>query len=241
MQLTTRDVAGLLNVSEKTIYRWIEQKTIPSYRMNNQYRLNRAEILAWAMAGKGRVSPRIFQEPETEGLPMPALSDAFQEGGIHYRLEGAGKETALRSIVEVIHLPPGLDREFLFEVLLAREALGSTAVGDGIAIPHVRNPLVLHVAAPSISLCFFDEAVDFGALDGLPVQAFFCLISPSIRAHLHLLSRLAYALGNPSFKDAVRRQVSRQEILQEIRKIEEEIDPLAVSSDLPHEPRIGKE
>jgi nitrogen PTS system EIIA component len=227
LQLTTRDVARLLNVSEKTIYRWVEQKSIPAYRINNQYRFNRAEILEWAVSRKVRVSPRIFDEPETSNTPLPTLSEAFHSGGIHYRMEGSDKETALRSIVHTMHLPPDLDREFLFSVLLAREALGSTAVGDGIAIPHVRNPVILQVTAPSVSVCFFDEPVDFGALDGLPVRAFFCIISPSIRAHLHLLSRLAYALGNPGFKSAVRRQASRQELLQEVSRIEHEISSLA--------------
>jgi PTS system nitrogen regulatory IIA component len=231
MQLATRDVARLLNVSEKTIYRWIDQRSIPAYRINGQYRFNRAEILEWAVYQKIQVSPEIFQEPETQGTPMPALSEAFDAGGIHYRLEASDKETALRSMVNVMRLPQELDREFLFKVLLAREGLGSTAVGDGIAIPHVRNPVVLQVTVPSISLCFFEKQVDFGALDGRPVQAFFCLISPSIRAHLHLLSRLAYALGTPTFKDAVRRQAGRQEILLEIKKIESVISCPAAPSD----------
>jgi len=223
MQLSTRDVAALLNVSEKTIYRWVDQGAIPAYRISNQYRFNRAEILEWAVGQKIRVSPSIFDEPETRGQPMPSLSEALEAGGIYYRLEGADKDTALRSIVNMMRLPADLDRGFLFEVLRAREALGSTAIGEGIAIPHVRNPVVLQVAEPSISLCFFDHPVHFGALDGLPVQAFFCIISPSIRTHLHLLSRLAYALGNLAFKDAVKRQAGRQEILGELAGVEAEM------------------
>src|SRR5438034_985186 len=62
-----------------------------------------------------------------------------------------------------------------------REALQSTGVGDGIAIPHVRNPIVLHVSRPMITLCFLERPIDFGALDGKPVHVLFSLISPTVR------------------------------------------------------------
>jgi len=52
MQLTVRDAAKLLAVSEKTIYRWINQGSLPAYRVNEQYRFNRAELLEWATARK---------------------------------------------------------------------------------------------------------------------------------------------------------------------------------------------
>lgn len=50
MRLSVKDVAGLLKVSEKTIYRWIKQETIPCYRVNEQFRFNRSELLEWATA-----------------------------------------------------------------------------------------------------------------------------------------------------------------------------------------------
>ena len=94
----------------------------------------------------------------------------MEVGGIFYRLAGKDKPAVLRSVVEVLRLPDKVDREFLLQVLLAREALESTAIGDGIAIPHVRNPIVLHVPQPVVTLCFLEAPVDFGALDGQPVQ-----------------------------------------------------------------------
>ena len=48
MQLGVRDVAGLFNVSEKTVYRWVKQRKLPVYRVNEQYRFSRAELLEWA-------------------------------------------------------------------------------------------------------------------------------------------------------------------------------------------------
>jgi PTS system nitrogen regulatory IIA component len=209
-----------LSVTDKTIYRWIGQGTIPAYRVNEQYRFNRAELLEWATSRKLNVSAEIFQEPESTAARMPGLLESLQAGGIHYRLSGADRESVLRALVETMRLPEEVDREFLFRVLLAREALGSTGIGDGIAIPHVRNPIVLHVSRPMVTLCFLENSVDFGALDGQPVRTLFALISPTVRAHLHLLSQLAFALRDPSFKNVVSRQGPREEILEEARRIE---------------------
>lgn len=220
MNLTVRDVSGLLKVSEKTVYRWITQGVLPAYRVNEQYRFNRAELLEWATSRKMNVAPELFDEPESSAVPVPGLDAALQAGGIFYRLSGSDKPSALRALVEHLRLPDEVDREFLLRVLLARETLQSTGIGDGIAIPHVRNPIVLHVPRPLITLGFLEHPVEFEAIDGKPVFALFSLISPTVRAHLRLLSRLAFALNDPGFKTAVTRQGSRDEILAEAERIE---------------------
>lgn len=219
MQLSVKDVAEILTVSEKTVYRWIEERKLPGYRLSGQYRFNRAELLEWATANRLNVSPTIFHEKEAQAAPLPLLSEALQDGGVFYRLEGTDKASVLRSVVSVLRLPDEVDREFLLQVLLAREQLGSTAVGNGVAIPHVRNPVVLHVPKPTVTLCFLEKPVDFGALDGKPVQALFTLISPSLRAHVHLLSRLAFALHDSEFQSHIREQAGREELFGSVARI----------------------
>jgi PTS system nitrogen regulatory IIA component len=225
MKLLVKDAARLLDVSEKTIYRWIKQGSIPAYRLNEQHRFNRAELLEWATARRIPLSPEIFREEESETASLPHLAEALREGGIHYRIAGDDKAGVLRHVVEVLRLPPEVDREFLYEVLLAREALGSTAVGNGVAIPHVRNPVILHLERPLVCVCFLERPVDFGSLDGKPVGVLFTLISPTVRAHLHLLSRLAFALRDPRLEDAVARQASREELMAAAERCERDWHP----------------
>ena len=227
MQLNVRDAARILNVSEKTIYRWINQGSLPAYRVNEQYRFNRAELLEWATSKKINVSLEIFQEPESTAAVLPGFVDALEAGGIFYRLGGGDKESVLRAVVETMRLPDEVDREFLFRVLLAREALGSTGIGDGIAIPHVRNPVVLHVPRASICLCFLEKPIDFDSIDQQPVFALFSMVSPTVRAHLHLLSRLSFALHNPDFKSVIMNQSPREEILRTARQVEASLQPAA--------------
>jgi PTS system nitrogen regulatory IIA component len=217
MQLGVHDVARILNVSEKSIYRWIQQGQLPAYKVNDQYRFNRAELLEWANAQKINVSAEIFKEPDATAEETPDLADAIEAGGIFYGVAGHDKESVLRSVVAVMKLPPEMDRDFLLQVLLAREAMASTGMGEGVAIPHVRNPIVLSVNHPAICLCFLEKPVEFGAIDDQPVHTLFTLVTPTVKVHLYLLSRLASALLEPRFKAALIRQASREEILSLVR------------------------
>src|SRR5271169_826281 len=98
MKLSVRDAARLLNVSEKSVYRWIKDGAIPAYQVNDQYRFNRAELLEWATSRRIQVSPEIFAEPEGGETPLPALSEALRMGGIYYRISGTDKASVLHAI-----------------------------------------------------------------------------------------------------------------------------------------------
>ncbi|HEX9873760.1 MAG TPA: PTS sugar transporter subunit IIA, partial [Deferrimonas sp.] len=166
------------------------------------------------------MSPEILQEPETEASPLPLLSDALEAGGIIYRLEGRTRDEALGNIVAQLRLPDEVDRDYLLQVLIARERLASTAVGGGIAFPHPRNPVLLHVTRPTVTLSFLEKPIDFHALDGKPVLILFTLITPTLRSHLHLLSTLGFVLKDRGFRKMLEEEGSREEIFRALRRSE---------------------
>ncbi|HDS17220.1 MAG TPA: helix-turn-helix domain-containing protein [Proteobacteria bacterium] len=224
MNLSVQDIAQLLNVSEDTIHRWIKKSIIPSRKINEQYRFVRSEILEWANARHMKLAPDSFLEKGRNGSTvLPSLVEAISHGGVIYQLPGNDSASVLRSMVALLNLPETVDREFLYQVLLARESLGSTGFGGGVAIPHVRNPVVLNVAKPSVTLCFLEKPIDFQALDGKPVNVLFTLISTTTRVHLHLLSRISYVLHNQRLQDALHEKASQQELLALLTLIEGEI------------------
>jgi len=227
MQIDVKEAAHVLNVSEKTIYRWIKKGDLPSYRINDLYRFNRAELLEWATARHIGVSPEIFADGAREVETLPSLEQAIRAGGIHYRVAGATKTEVLAAIVELMRLPDEVDREFLYNVLVARESLGSTGFGDGVAIPHVRNPIVLHIPRPMVTLCFLETPVEFGAIDGKPVSVLFTMVSSTVRAHLHLLSRLTFGLRLPQLREAVKGQAARETLLAAARAVDLAARPAA--------------
>ncbi|HTS17584.1 MAG TPA: PTS sugar transporter subunit IIA [Verrucomicrobiae bacterium] len=220
MELRVREVAKLFAVPERRIYEWIKERGLPAQRISGQHRFNRVELLEWATAHQVHVSSEIFADAANGSAHPPGFAEALQAGGIFHSVGVSDRESALRTIVTNLPLPADVDREFLVDLFLAREALASTGIGDGIAIPHVRTPIVLHVRTPLVSLCLLAAPVEFGAMDGKPVHALFSLISPTVRTHLHLLSRLAFALRDAGFKGAITRHASAEEILNEARRVE---------------------
>lgn len=197
MQLSVPEVAQFLQVSEDTVYRWIRDRDLPASQYNGIYRVNRVWLLEWAH-DKG--FPLVLDDPDR----LPSLTDALQRGGVHMDIPGATKAEVLRACVDRLPLPQNVDRGYLFGMLAMREQQGSTGFGNGIAIPHARGPILLHVPKPLLAVCYPGHPVDFSAQDGKPVSALFIQVTPTIRTHLHLLSRLGRLLQDNAFVALVR-------------------------------------
>ena len=220
MVLTVRDAAKLLGKSEQQIYRWVDDGAIPFHKVNEQIRFHRAELLEWATAKKLAVKVDIFHDEEMSAEAVPTLADALKAGGIHYKVGGTDRVSVLRAVLGKMPLKDEADREFLLDVLLAREAAGSTGIGDGIAIPHVRSPVVLDGADTLITLCFLDKPVEYGAIDGQPVHTIFSMVSPTIKGHLRMLAKLSAAMLDVGFRAAIVHRVPAEAILAEARRVE---------------------
>ncbi len=221
MRLSIRQVSKLLKVSEKKVVEWIRRGVLRADRVNHQYQLYRSDLLERASSRAIDVRTDIFSASEPAGENAPSLVGALRAGGIFREVHGADKPAILRAIVGKLALPPDIDRASVTQLLLAREAMGSTAIGEGIAIPHVRRPIIMGGSPASIALCFLEHPVDFGAFDGQPVFAVFLLITPTARTHLQLLSRLSSALHDSDLTAALARRAPSEEILAEFQKVED--------------------
>jgi len=221
MRLTVRDAATLLHVAEHEILSGIRDGSLPAHRWRERYLLNGVELMEWAGARGIPLTAEIVESLGASG--SLTLTEALRLGGIHHDVPGSDKEGVLRAAVERLSLPADADREYLVQALLAREAMGSTAVGRGIAIPHVRRPVVLDVPHAAVSLCVLSSPVEYGAPDGEPVRAFFLIISPTVRAHLKLLARLAHVLRDPSLNELIAGDAASADILERVESLEQGI------------------
>jgi nitrogen PTS system EIIA component len=223
MKITAREAARLLAVAETQVYRWVDGGAIPHYLVNHQPRFARTELLEWATTRRLPVSPELFQSDE--GDQAPGLADALERGGIHRGVGGDTREAVLRAAVARV---PGLDaadRTLLGDLLLARGSAGCTPLGDGIAIPHVRSPVVCPGQQAAVTLCFLASPLPVRAPDGQPAHTLFLIVSPAIATHLQLLSKLSLALLDPDCKQAVSRRAPDADILVQVRRVDA---PLAV-------------
>lgn len=216
MKLTVREAARLLSVSESDLYRWIDDGDVPHDVVNHQPLFARAELLEWAMARHLPLSPELFEE----GARAVHLGDAIALGGVHAGVAGADRDGVLRAVVDCLPIADEGDREMVLSILCAREAQLSTGVGRGIAIPHVRAPLVFAGAAAAVAVCYLATPVPFGAADGAPVHTVFAMVTPTIRVHLQLLSRLSYALHDAGFLAALARRAPADELIAEARRVD---------------------
>lgn len=223
MLLEVIEAAQALNVDEKTVVRWIRKDNLPAELVQGDYRINPVDLLEWATNKGMKVNPALYKMSDADNRPLPTLSQALVAGGVHCGVQGHDTQSVLSNVVTLLELPPEVDPDFILQVLLAREAMGTTAVGDGIAIPHVRNPILVQLPVPKIALCYLMEPVDFGALDGKPVKILFTITSPTIRMHLHLLSKLAFCLRDPRLRQILGRECNPGAIIDCVREIEQDI------------------
>lgn len=131
------------------------------------------------------------------------LTDLITPESIVSPLKAAGKKQALQEIASAGARVTGLSDRELFETFLQRERLGSTGIGDGIAIPHGRSS---HIDRLYGVFARLERPIDFEALDGQPVDILFALIAPDGAGadHLKALARVARLLRTPEVLERVR-------------------------------------
>jgi len=178
------------------------------------------ELLEWALENRIALTADILALGEREPDAACMLANALKAGGVYYDVSGNSREEVLKNIIDFLPLSEEVDKSSLLEMFLARELMESTAIGNGVALPHLRNPVVLNVDEPFVALCFLKNAIDFNALDGKPVSILFVLVSPSTKSHLLILSRLSFALQDPAFQKYLRMKTSKEQIVAEAIVIE---------------------
>src|SRR5574338_1396782 len=132
MLLTVREAAELLKVTERQVYRWVDEEEIPFQRIRDQVRFNRTDLLEWATSRRLPVSFEAFDADLDADEQGPSLARALRAGGVHPDVPAVDRDSALRAAVERTPMPATVDREWIVEVLVARENTVSTAIGGGI-------------------------------------------------------------------------------------------------------------
>jgi PTS system nitrogen regulatory IIA component len=157
-------------------------------------------------------------------IEEPSLIELIRRGGDFKTIPGANPRELLANLIGAVALPPSVNRRVLLNAVLEREALMSTAVGNGIALPHPRNPVIAESAGQFVAIAFAERCLNWEALDGKPVSTVMLIISASPRMHLHTLSRINYFCQQWSFLDLLERRASPAEILKLIEDTEKTWD-----------------
>jgi PTS system nitrogen regulatory IIA component len=214
--ISVKEAAELLHVSQKTVYRWIDEGKLPFKRLGKQYYIERADV-SQLLTEEEQILPSLPDSGTDFDTP---LSEMLRQAGIFYDIPGSTIQEVFHNSLSQIH---GIDKqqmEPIIRMFLTREELASTGIGQGIAIPHARGSLVGYVSQPLLALSFLQEPLDFGALDGKPVQILFLLVSPNVQTHLRILAKLSFVLQDEQCKAAILRQSSAETILKVLAETE---------------------
>jgi len=145
---------------------------------------------------------------------MIRLETILTPGRSQVNVPGGSKKKALQHIATLIAQEvEGMEMQVVFEALVAREKLGSTGFGNGIAIPHCR---LKGCTSPISALIHLDAPIDFDAIDGAPVDLLFVLLVPEAAtdAHLELLRQIASMLDRKEVREKLRSAPSSEALYQ---------------------------
>lgn len=225
MKLPIEKLASAFGLPLPTLERWIRQGRIPVQRDGNDGVFTQPTLEKWAVAH----NLTFCLEPATPvhllAAPPDTLVAAMARGHVYSDVTGQNVGEVLKSAVDRLASLSPVIREELFLHLMDRERLASTGIGNGIAIPHPRDPLSKPPEMAMITTCFLTRPVDFRAIDDLPVDTLFLLISPTVKLHLHLLSRLSYCIRNAAFIEFLKTRPDAANLMLRVSTIEAQLDP----------------
>ena len=149
-----------------------------------------------------------------------SLAALIEQGGVYHNVSGSNPGEILAELIGLIPGCPSLDRAALLRAVLEREALMTTAIGKGIALPHPRTPMLEEGQSPFVAIAFPQRPLEWNAPDGGTVQTIFLIVSASAKQHLGTLSKINFLCHQELFHSLITARASKETIIAAIREAE---------------------
>ncbi|MDD4098280.1 MAG: PTS transporter subunit EIIA [Lentisphaerae bacterium] len=222
MILTLKELAEHLRVNERTILRMLKTGQIQGVKIGGQWRFNGGQIDNVFFPGA--------RHADEEDVPLHDLVQTQIQIPVSRLLTPERilldlKATTVEGVIEEL-TPPllfnnlVLDLNDLREKCLAREKIISTGVGNGLAVPHPRDPITTLRAPGCVIVGRSAKGLDFGAVDKKKVHLFFFQCSQSIELHLHLMGRIATLLRDEACVKTCRNAKAGEEVIAAVMEHE---------------------
>lgn len=213
--LTIEEVAKYLRVSERTVYDWAQKGEIPAGKIGTVWRFKKSEIERW-------VNERLSSNKPVASIHPVRMRNVLSPDRVVF-LDYPRKREALIALAERLAAAPQIkSKQEIVSEILRREDLMSTAIGRGIAIPHVRLSSVTDlVVAVGVSRC---DIQDFNAFDDQPVRLLF-MIAAAYNQHAYYLQTLSYfsaKLKNNELRQAIAQAADPQAVYELLVKQDED-------------------
>ena len=221
--LTTKQLAQYLQLSERSIYRLVEQGEIPSLKVGGQWRFRKSAVDEWLDLQVQRMEPAQLDHTFGEELTTaaPSIFELLSPDNILLDVSAVSKREVLATLAERVTLPDPVDRDLLLARLLEREALCTTALADGIAVPHTpRARKRLLASADVVAIARTKVPIEFGALDGKPTDLFVLVLARDERMHVIVVAKVSRLVREAELQSELRSSTSPQQVLRAVRAME---------------------
>jgi len=217
LDLTIKDISLLLMMSEKEVKSLVKKKDIPCQVIQDRMFFNKQQIVEWALTRN--VPINVSNHERMEEYQIDTLVTVLEKNSFHYDC-AFDRDHYIEQMVDKVEFEMNVDKSIISQLLHSREEMMSTAIGNGISLPHPRIPIMVGRGKPLLAFFFLKEPLDLNAIDGQPVHTIILLISQTIKQHLSLLAHLSYLLLNEDLRSALRERKDGNEILKIIGDIE---------------------
>jgi PTS system nitrogen regulatory IIA component len=218
LDLSIKDISHLLIVPEKEVMQLVKRKAIPFQMLHDKVVFNKHQIIEWAL---GRNLPiNVSQHSKLSEYHIETINNLLDKESFHYKCE-LNESSYIDQIVKLLKFEKDVDSEIIIQLLKSRESMMSTAIGNGISLPHPRVPLMVGKKKPLINIYFPEKPLNLNSIDGKPVHTLILLISQTIKQHLSLIAHLSFLLSKETFRFALENRLDYKEILNIIKNIEE--------------------
>ncbi|MBU0729896.1 MAG: helix-turn-helix domain-containing protein [Proteobacteria bacterium] len=217
--ISVKEFALKIGVSDKTVYRMLNDNQIPfAVKIGGQWRFRADNVEKWT-------SPRSVDGGTIDSIDYTiTIAKALQNGSVMYRIQGCNRDEALDELLLTIPRTGEFNPKNFKYSILAREALApSSLAGIACMAPSSDHPVFLDRSL--IIFGFLEDPTDFKALDGLPAEVIILVLAANASEQAILETRLRRLLLEPAVSVEIRKQLPRKELLQYLQEREETLLP----------------
>jgi nitrogen PTS system EIIA component len=217
VDLKIKDITQFLVMSEKDIQKLVKAKAIPHQVIQDRVVFNKEKVIEWALTRNMPLN--LSDSSHFEEYQIKSLLPLLTEQAVFYGCEFS-EDHYIDQMTQLAHFDDSVDRDVVVQLLKSREQLMSTAIGNGISLPHPRIPLVIGRDKPLIHFFFPKKFLNINSLDGKPVHTLILIISQTIKQHLSLLAHMSFLLSKKEIREALENRAPYTQLISLIEMFE---------------------